>query len=735
MKSDYPKKIALLTVCAVTTAAAYEVDTHKDISRQAVAVSTLSARLPDMGLSLLTDRLPSNSMEVGGPVFCIEGVGPRRRSVIEIFAHGAFCEDSTFGADTTRYVFHFYDPAHGGAGWKGFSSSLTWGLEQTNIATQNYSYKDAREYFYNGLTQTNHSVRDENMALTFRSIGHVMHLIQDLAQPQHTRGDSHGTGSLYEQFTNSNRKSLQFQGYAPVNVSVPIDLWHTGDNKGLADYSNRGFVTAGTNFRGTSDNILPAANFALPDGANASIEKRQITDLDMLGPAGAGQPLVGEIQFVTTSVSDEYGGSQAVRSRASSLSLFDAELKSIGANMVFTQNRFNFVDAQKLLIPRAVGYSAGLINFFFRGKMEISLPDEGVYAAVDHTIENVKDTGGFRTIRAKVKNVTPRGAGIEPMSASGKFRAVAKFHRNKCYQPDLSKEFGSPGVDWKTCRTRKEGIGAALFDIDDSAQEFVVSDEVSAPADINGANPQSLTFSFPTPIPINATDLFLQVVYRGPLGDEPDAVAVVTKDISEPTYLYKYDTHDQFMYARYPALAINGGGQIYTWPQWCGQAISDGVMLTLDECNARLWPAQRAYQFSATDAYIPGWDPANPPAPLGEWSNISQQPPTFNPLFTLNAPVGSYSRVAYLTDTAPTNKALQVDDWNGTTHLFAWATGVMPAARNQLDPVTKSLTPTQRWAPARGIYVSPSDAQLIGAPSNVGVLKPQQAISGSSNPF
>ncbi|QBB68886.1 hypothetical protein ELE36_00015 (plasmid) [Pseudolysobacter antarcticus] len=47
-----------------------------------------------------------------------------------------------------------------------------------------------------------------------------------------------------------------------------------------------------------------------------------------------------------------------------------------------------------------------------------------------------------------------------------------------------------------------------------------------------------LTFDFSAdPIPINATDLFLQVVYRGPLGDEQDGIAVGLVDVSEPTYV------------------------------------------------------------------------------------------------------------------------------------------------------------------------------------------------------
>lgn len=53
----------------------------------------------------------------------------------------------------------------------------------------------------------------------------------------------------------------------------------------------------------------------------------------------------------------------------------------------------------------------------------------------------------------------------------------------------------------------------------------------------NGDEPIPLTFDFTDRIPINAMDLYLQVVYRGKLGDEPDALVVGTKDISEPTFI------------------------------------------------------------------------------------------------------------------------------------------------------------------------------------------------------
>ncbi|MGH8040593.1 MAG: hypothetical protein ACREPN_00940, partial [Rudaea sp.] len=51
-------------------------------------------------------------------------------------------------------------------------------------------------------------------------------------------------------------------------------------------------------------------------------------------------------------------------------------------------------------------------------------------------------------------------------------------------------------------------------------------------------------------IPVNATDLFIQVVYRGPMGDangqEPDAIAVGTLDVREPMFAAFWNNTDYF---------------------------------------------------------------------------------------------------------------------------------------------------------------------------------------------
>lgn len=56
----------------------------------------------------------------------------------------------------------------------------------------------------------------------------------------------------------------------------------------------------------------------------------------------------------------------------------------------YSLNRFNYDDQADLLIPRAVAYSAGLIDYFFRGKLDIrdaSYSDTGIVLRIKNAID------------------------------------------------------------------------------------------------------------------------------------------------------------------------------------------------------------------------------------------------------------------------------------------------------------------------------------------------------------
>jgi alpha-tubulin suppressor-like RCC1 family protein len=138
--------------------------------------------------------------------------------------------------------------------------------------------------------------------------------------------------------------------------------------RGIAEFTHRNFVSARTNFfRTDAGGFIAHPDFPLPAPGPVT-EKREISDSDLLG---SNQPLRGEIWFIGTVVTDTLTGQTSFNPRASSYSVFAADLRGRSGLRTVTLNQFNFRSAYEYLIPRAVAYSAGMINYFFRGKMDV----------------------------------------------------------------------------------------------------------------------------------------------------------------------------------------------------------------------------------------------------------------------------------------------------------------------------------------------------------------------------
>ncbi len=432
------------------------------------------------------------------------------------------------------------------------------------------------------------SFRTVYWATTFRALGDAMHLLQDMSQPQHTRNDPHagrgcigqicfaGHASYYENYIDARATgagsfrlrerffesstptdideqvvpiSLPYDGYPIVRFAQYRDFFSTGAHSasfvgtGLANYSNRGFYSAGTNILATAGYLRPPATADLfqrviiPEGSVTNAEGKFVTK-------GALTLLVGS---VADSAHPELPDGAVVK--LSSLGAFDQYMHQSGGQ--YTLNHYNYDDQARLLVPRAVAYSAGLIDFFFRGKMEISLPDEGVYGILDHSkfappseqTNPLLDFKGFNKIRLRLKNTTeditpPQEQAVMQQMSGGTLVAVLKFRRNLCYVDSLDNEITEVSQAI-ACRAATE--------------EIVVSDPLtnrSLPfGDVLEPKGPELTFVFQKELPINAWDVVLQVVYRGRLGSEDDAVAVASKDISEPTFATIYNDTD-FVFLR-----------------------------------------------------------------------------------------------------------------------------------------------------------------------------------------
>ena len=99
-----------------------------------------------------------------------------------------------------RSVNHFHNPLTKlgftgiwGTGTLSGVSSLEWSQEfsETQSPGGFYSWYDVRRYFYKALTSVDKPTRDQNFADTFRGLGQVMHLVEDLSVPEHTRDNGY----------------------------------------------------------------------------------------------------------------------------------------------------------------------------------------------------------------------------------------------------------------------------------------------------------------------------------------------------------------------------------------------------------------------------------------------------------------------------------------------------------------------------------------------------------------
>jgi len=393
----------------------YKEEAHQTLTQAAVSRSVLQlnpAVLQDLGLKPNSEFPNSNNDS---------------KTIPQLLMDGADFEDSS--ALTIRVLRHFYNPVTGqglnGSSFPTQKSSPDWALARPGTDfDQKNSYGDARQYLFDALTAATKENRDTAFGRMFQTLGHVVHHLQDMAQPQHVRNDVHCDSQLcrvipgayspsrYEEWTNGDvvRNNLPTNPPAGYDITSsaftntfknPRSFWHTlpppgpGSapiGKGIAEFTNRNFVSHGTNFDKPSmfvsplhiDNISYATPQQLCLNANPSCP-----------PGFSGR--TERMTFFANTVQDSYLGSSAGENpRMNTYSIFDQDLIARGGAPRFALNRFNFQAAHDFLIPRAVAYSAGMINYFFRGKIDL-VPDDTNPGT--HLIKNLGSepmTGDFR---------------------------------------------------------------------------------------------------------------------------------------------------------------------------------------------------------------------------------------------------------------------------------------------------------------------------------------------------
>jgi hypothetical protein len=351
-------------------ATAYEIRTHESITARAFEASVLPTYFTD---ELRTD--PTSPLATEGARLDVPGW----------LVLGSAKED-----DVPRFVNHFYDPQSNQpltisifkclSAFLQPATALQWAQTQPfEQEHTRFTWSDARRAFQDALVGEGPGTRADALARALRTLGHLVHLVQDLGQPQHTRNDPHagffgcGRESLFERGVRTREATFDLTGYPPPMFGHFLDFLFTGDGRGLAEFSSHNFVSEGTNFTFAEDGNHH------PSHPRPALDLTLVTSIpieNLLPERG----LTGSMLFFGNSITDlllSGPQGQIVNPFMTTFSLFDRALTQRGKELAFSYNRFNVDAAARLLLPRATGYSAGLLNHFFRGKLEAGLADDG----------------------------------------------------------------------------------------------------------------------------------------------------------------------------------------------------------------------------------------------------------------------------------------------------------------------------------------------------------------------
>jgi hypothetical protein len=292
-----------------------------------------------------------------------------------------------------------------------------------NVYTHNaWSWQNARGYERLGLTESSPTERRNALNNMFRAIGQVIHLLEDTTQPQHVRNEQH----LDQFWTNFNTPwHSHIEDYGRTNVGTlnyqagVLDWKGAGFTK-LEDFWNRGKYT------GQDSSALKAD--ASPTGNPADrLGLAEFSNGNFLGerhlfPEYSNPGKVDYYPFPSRKSSTDY---DQVKSNPSFAIDDFVENGHTGKGIYLSKvadgvsiphfSRVNYLgkkipgltgkpycttadpnvnhDYLTNLIPKAVAYSAGLLDYFFRGRLEVTASASTTAGNVSLQIKNISGTG------------------------------------------------------------------------------------------------------------------------------------------------------------------------------------------------------------------------------------------------------------------------------------------------------------------------------------------------------
>jgi hypothetical protein len=429
MRCAAQTRLAFLTVISMVVSMstaqsvwAWEESTHELLTGRAAEVSDLQTGvLTRLGFENLDTQI--SRPDLSG--------GQQSKPIRDWIKVGARFEDGgSLILGNARFLNHFHNPLFDMPDWPnaGLNDSFFTGTSsplwaQDALANPNWSWPDVRGAFYQALTQQEKYWRDAMFTQVFAGLGNVVHLIQDMAQPAHVRNDAHPEDPLNidgwhplnrmenwavrmedeDQAISALAQTVPTQSYPSLpltrvgNVNGlalgPIsEFWDTdqyqgdpagfpywgadgGRTLGLAEYTNGSYFSNSTINSPDSNHQFPRPPVHIgyysvcrddpPASAVWGTARWYIsrypcpTDPQQRPDHFLAQSLLGTVLLTQP---DSINPSLRIDDRV-------------------------MADYAKDLIPRAVGYSAKLIDYFFRGDLAVEVIDPTHVRVVNSSAE------------------------------------------------------------------------------------------------------------------------------------------------------------------------------------------------------------------------------------------------------------------------------------------------------------------------------------------------------------
>jgi hypothetical protein len=587
--------------------------THKDITLEAVEESKL------FRTTFLKDKLNF-----------VDGIDTviNKQTITKWLQYGSEAEDYMLRASN-----HFHNPLRtwNVSGARDFlgtpHSNILWATgylshTEKTMTDNEWNWDKAREYYYAYLTATTKIARESNLSKSLRALGQVVHLLQDMAVPAHTRDNfmSHMEiiknklpyfGDYYEYWVENHPGSVRNVSPHKSGISKEIvagfwdtDIYNGGnpgwaylDAIGLAEYTNSNFASKDTIFTESlplSDvyyHPYPARTSTnLPVFEEDGTLPETITDKDGVIIKQQYIKKIQDGEIIDHFVKPTY---------------FTDHLQDMEGNVLY---RKSFIvdslcaeDYAKLLIPRAIGYSADLIDYFFKG-IAVWPGIELIHSVAENDDPNAVVSSNVVKIRAWLKNESP----------------------------DIP-------IGDSTGETMGTIVGIAQYKLSANGETIyaVSAPKVINPLYLNTVYPNfnssntydQFIFDFSSdPIPASVADLRFQVVYKGTIGGEKETGIAV--GMLPAGQIIDIVSPDRFVYALTDGVIKTGKTeQEFTnikakVSAFLPTALAQGGQLTV-VVYYRKWPGYRA-----------DLDPSIYPPTQGDMLTVTSAP------VTLDATVG-----------------------------------------------------------------------------------------------